>query len=70
MRPIRLRGFSARLHISGVKLPQISSPGLYLSWLKRTPDKREVMCSSRIRPTRVNPRGDIAQLGERRLCKA
>ena len=61
--------------------------GLWLSWLERTPDKREVGSSSLPRPTitgcvalspppGVAPAkgakeiGAVAQLGERRPCKA
>ena len=40
--------------------------GLKLSWLERTPDKREVDGSSPFRPTTY---GVIAQLGERLFCK-
>ena len=39
--------------------------GLSLSWLERTPDKREVDGSSPFRPT---IHGDLAQLGERLPC--
>ena len=43
--------------------------GLYLSWLERTPDKREVDGSSPFRPTTINLiNGALAQLGERLFC--
>ncbi len=35
------------------------------AWLERTPDKREVGCSSQLRPTK---QGSLAQLGERQIC--
>jgi hypothetical protein len=43
-------------------------------WLERTPDKREVTSSNLVRPTTFIVSdggflGDVAQLGEHRLCK-
>jgi hypothetical protein len=47
----------------------VSSPRAYSSvGLERTPDKREVSGSNPLRPT--IRRGAVAQLVERRLCKA
>ena len=46
--------------------------GLKLSWLERTPDKREVDGSSPFKPISrkaVIPYGGIAQLGEHLPCK-
>ena len=46
--------------------------GLWLSWLERTPDKREVDGSSPFRPIYIEiflTHGALAQLGERLLCK-
>ena len=50
--------------------------GLQLSWLERTPDKREVGGSSPLKPTDIErylikykPNGGVAQLGEHLPCK-
>ena len=55
--------------------------GLQLSWLERTPDKREVGGSSPLKPTDIErylieysidldaPYGGVAQLGEHLPCK-
>ena len=54
----------ARPFVAGVWM------GRELSWLERTPDKREVVGSTPTRPTIARVwLGALAQLGERLLCK-